>query len=263
MKRYGFTLIEVMIASSIFVIVAGIALSFSIAATKQVDMNTKTASALAGLVFISEKIQAELLQSSLTYDGVLADSTPISSEHIIVEPNAITFRKNIGYDMVNFVPIWSDWIRYELVPFHQEIEGDGIDNNNNGYTDEHVLRRTVWKDINDINRPGANPVVENALVTGQVKFPSPAYIARINQQNVLAGNPQPYPDFPLSFRPLPMAPEPMASIRPAQNMIDGYPDTTDNTAGGVIPDNHIEIEMLYLDSDLIKPYRMVFTLQNL
>jgi len=140
-NRFGFTLLEVMIAAAVFAIIASIALSFSIAATTQVEFNTEMASALAGEVFLIEEMEQELAQSAVTYEGEDEAGAPVS-DSIVVNPNSITFRKMVGYNPQTFNAVWSDTITYDLAPARGEIDGDGVDNNDNNLIDEFCLQRT-------------------------------------------------------------------------------------------------------------------------
>lgn len=172
MKKYGFTLLEIMISTSIMVVVLGMALSITIAATKQAGVNTLTASGQIGLIAVIEKIQEELGQSRIMYEGELADGTvlPVNDQIIVdpLNPDRISFRRVIGYNRDTYNTIWSDRITYMLVIARGEGNvPDGLDNNGNGFIDEYCLARVEGID------PNVDPF---GFLTTQIYFTDPGVI---------------------------------------------------------------------------------------
>lgn len=151
MKKTGFTLIEVMIASTVFLVVAGIALSFSVAAVNQTDLNTSTAWSLSGIVAVMEPIEKELAQGSVSYldgeeegsPGTVIDTNNTCHEINIPSgsgQNVLIFRKMAGYNKTDQRIIWSKPITYQLAANRGETV-NGTDDNNNGFVDEMCLQR--------------------------------------------------------------------------------------------------------------------------
>jgi len=150
----GFTLLELMIASAIFAIISAIALSFSVAATKQTEINTRMAYALSGIVRLLDTVKEELGQSSEEYvgyelvEGQADDGYPDGSpdwgqgapDTISIVSDSITFRKLIRYNTVRQYRIWSTPITYQLGLNRGEVN-NGIDDNGNGFVDELCLHR--------------------------------------------------------------------------------------------------------------------------
>ncbi|MFH1707471.1 MAG: prepilin-type N-terminal cleavage/methylation domain-containing protein [Planctomycetota bacterium] len=161
MKSTGFTLLELMIASSILFVVVGIALMFSMSATQETRSNTINARTEQNIVRLMETMQMDLSQSAPHYWGnaenppgelVRTDSAtrwnPIfAGDDISVAANTsaafIQFRKIVPptfYPGPEFSVVWSDPIRYELRLADHELT-NGIDDNGNGMVDECVLVR--------------------------------------------------------------------------------------------------------------------------
>ena len=157
MTKHGFTLIEVMIAATVFLIVTGIALSFSVAAVSQTDDNTATAWSLSGLVAVLEPLEQELAQASLSYvdgeeetTGTVIDTANACHQISVADgtsQNAIRFRKMVGYNKTDQRIIWSKPITYQLAlnkgenPVTNPKALPGKDDNDNGYVDEMCLQK--------------------------------------------------------------------------------------------------------------------------
>lgn len=184
--KQGFSLLEVMISSAIFIIVCGMAMSFSVSAVRQTEITTTDAAAQVGMVRITERIQAELAQSAVDYDGKLTGyPTPDIDVVDQIQPfveltttgsNYITFRMVETYTGApDFDTVWSDWITYKLIPGSKEIMGNGIDDNGNGVADEMWLQRikppeldqVITRDINFISTP-LNPNGIRFLLSGKL-----------------------------------------------------------------------------------------------
>lgn len=139
-----------MIAATVFLIVAGIALSFSVAAVNQTDLNTSVAWSLAGLVDVLEPIEQEIAQASVSYvdgeeetTGTVIDNTNSCCEINVPSgsgQNVLIFRKMVGYNKTDQRIIWSKPITYQLAPNRGETI-NGADDNGNGFVDDMCLQR--------------------------------------------------------------------------------------------------------------------------
>ncbi len=136
----GFTLLEVLLASGIFAVVATLALSFSATATKQAEINTNIANTLVGQVNALDKMREELSVSATAYTGEDEFGTAVA-DTILIGTNSVQFRKVIGYNPGTFQTIWSSFITYRLAAAPGETLGNSLDDNFDGNKDEMCLKR--------------------------------------------------------------------------------------------------------------------------
>ena len=93
MKK-GLTLLEVMIASAIFMVIAGVALLTSMSAQTQSTLNTDIAMDTSSITELEEVFRNDLSQSDISYDGIDPDGNPVSNETLVFGTDGIslTFR---------------------------------------------------------------------------------------------------------------------------------------------------------------------------
>ena len=141
--KTGFTLIEVIIASTIFVIIMGTALSFSGTFGNQVNSETRIAGLMADASYVLNKLDSDLCFTKAIYTGYEESTTTEIPENdgIIINSDSIEFRRYLYFNIADSKDVWSKPMKYQLVPSHGEIAGDGIDNNHNGYIDELCIQR--------------------------------------------------------------------------------------------------------------------------
>lgn len=158
----GFTLLEVMIASAIFTVVMGAALQLLV-------VGSRTISTLDA--FAQAEIQArnhmETMAKEIRQSGLMSTDWSVAADG-----SSITFNKCLGSN--GFTAYWSPAITYSLTAAPGEALGDGIDNNNNGLTDEGMLTRVEAPDATPafLNYAPGQPTVsyEGMILQGDLRF---------------------------------------------------------------------------------------------
>ena len=126
----GFTLLEVMIAVTIFAVVVGSIFMVAGAATKAIEVKEGLTYMRLRIGILTEDLTAEIKDTSVD------DPSSEFSLADMAEADQLTFKKVTGWQ--GSAPEWGELVTLRLDPAPGETLADGIDNNKNGLVDERV-----------------------------------------------------------------------------------------------------------------------------
>ncbi|MFH0963022.1 MAG: prepilin-type N-terminal cleavage/methylation domain-containing protein [Planctomycetota bacterium] len=139
-RRAGFTLVEVLVATSILAFLAGVTLT-ALDATLKMEKSTTLNSHLNR----QAEILVQEIARNIRYSGVTSDGWDFPLDTAVT---SIAFSRCTGWDAQLDQPAWGPVITYqwEIDSDAGELD-DGLDNNHNGIIDEGVLYRQVGTSV--------------------------------------------------------------------------------------------------------------------